>query len=109
MMVRDVVRDCLEKDAAERTENDIGKLKCSVMSGQRNAYQGFLFLVSIRHTVEKVMKSIYTMEFGIESLNQYYIHTISISTIIYIKIYKDDVKTMIVISQISILNDMYKA
>jgi hypothetical protein len=26
MMVRDVVRDCLEKDAAERTENDIGEL-----------------------------------------------------------------------------------
>lgn len=47
------------------------------------------------------------MEFGIESLNQYYIHTISISTIIYIKIYKDDVKTMIVISsQISILDDI---
>jgi hypothetical protein len=53
MMVRDVVRDCLEKDAAERTENDIGKLKCSVVSGQRNTYQGFVFLVSIRHTVEK--------------------------------------------------------
>ena len=27
MMVRDVVRDCLEKDASERTENDIGKFK----------------------------------------------------------------------------------
>ena len=27
MMVRDVVRDCLEKDALERTENDIGKFK----------------------------------------------------------------------------------
>ena len=29
MMVRDVVRDCLEKDASERTENDIGKFKNS--------------------------------------------------------------------------------
>ena len=29
MMVRDVVRDCLEKEPAERTENDIG-IYCTI-------------------------------------------------------------------------------